>query len=115
MKRLALLLVLACTGKSPTPPVPTYNPSTLLVENQTGYGLGFVAECCGGQRLDIPLPLGTQVCVIMRDIEGAVTLTVVGLTYGERDSILNAHSSPAWTWTLLPGDAQLRTATTPCG
>ena len=119
----ALLLVglLACNGREPTPPPPPppppgYDPSTLLVDNQSGFVLDFTARCCGDQVFTANLLPSTRICIIMLSVTN-VTIEAASIdrVYLRQDSIPNAHSSPAWTWTLLPGDAQLRTATEPCG
>ena len=111
---LSLLLVLACASDPPTPPVPTYDPSTLLVENQTGVVVEFLAHCCGGQSLPATLQPTNQICIIMHSVyDVRLVAGMLGRTY--EDSLPDAHSSPAWTWTLLPDAAELRAATTPCG
>ena len=123
MRPFALLLLglLACNGRAPTPPPPPppppgYDPSTLLVENQSGLVVDFTARCCGDKVLTMTMLPSTRLCVIMRSVTNVIIEAAnIDGTYVRQDSIPNAHSSPAWTWTLLPTDAQLRTATKPCG
>jgi hypothetical protein len=119
MKRLLLLGLLACNsgGGSTAPPAPTYNPSTLLVANQSGLVLDLTFRCCGSQELLIPAVLpSTKLCITMTNVlEMTMEAVSSDSAYKRANTILQVQSSPGWIWTLLPANDEVRPTSLPCG
>ena len=112
---LVLLLVACEQGGGSLPPAPTYERSTLLVRNQSDLVLDIVFRCCGNQVVQGVLLPETNGCLVMNklheiDMEARSSDGV----YSREERLTGVEQSPAWSWTLLPYDDQLKPETDPC-
>ena len=107
--------VLACNEAKPVE-VPTYDRSTLQINQESGVMLALTLRCCGGQEWSRLVISGDHVCLVMNLVEELeMSAIAIGGTVHYQDTLKGVNTSPAWIWDLLPASATVRPDPTPCG